>query len=110
MSNIPVKVVIINTEYIETDASNFKSVVQTLTGKNSTVAVESAFSPPPPPPVEASYGGCGRDSSNYWEDQNAGGGGPNLGRLKSFNEFDKLFKELPTLDDLLRHYTDEIQQ
>ncbi|KAG5597470.1 hypothetical protein H5410_038702 [Solanum commersonii] len=43
MSNIPVKIVIINTQYIETDASSFKSVVQKLTGKNSTVAVESAF-------------------------------------------------------------------
>ncbi|XP_006348408.1 VQ motif-containing protein 10-like [Solanum tuberosum] len=107
MSNIPVKIVIINTQYIETDASSFKSVVQKLTGKNSTVAVESAFSPPPPLPVAAPYNGCGHGSSNYWEDQNVG---PSLGRLKSFNEFDKLFKELPTLDDLLRLYSDEIQQ
>ncbi|KAF7846874.1 hypothetical protein BT93_D0738 [Corymbia citriodora subsp. variegata] len=35
----PVKVVIINTQYVETDAASFKSVVQKLTGKDSTVAV-----------------------------------------------------------------------
>ncbi|KAI6687093.1 hypothetical protein NL676_023921 [Syzygium grande] len=35
----PVKVVIINTQYIETDAASFKSVVQKLTGKDSTVAI-----------------------------------------------------------------------
>ncbi|KAI6687095.1 hypothetical protein NL676_023923 [Syzygium grande] len=35
----PVKVVIINTEYVETDAASFKSVVQKLTGKDSTVAI-----------------------------------------------------------------------
>ena len=34
----PVKVVIINTHYVETDAMSFKSVVQKLTGKDSTVA------------------------------------------------------------------------
>uniref|UniRef100_A0A2N9F5L4 VQ domain-containing protein n=1 Tax=Fagus sylvatica TaxID=28930 RepID=A0A2N9F5L4_FAGSY len=34
----PVKVVIINTHYVETDARSFKSVVQKLTGKDSTVA------------------------------------------------------------------------
>ncbi|TMX01103.1 hypothetical protein EJD97_025220 [Solanum chilense] len=109
MSNIPVKVVIINTQYIETDANSFKSIVQKLTGKNSTVAVESAFAPPPPllSPVAASYDECGHGSNNYWEDQNVAA---SLGRLKSFNEFDKLFKELPTLDDLLRLYSDEIQQ
>nr|GLL47192.1 VQ motif protein [Ipomoea trifida] len=33
-----VKVVVINTQYIETDARSFKSVVQSLTGKDSPVA------------------------------------------------------------------------
>ncbi|MED6148575.1 hypothetical protein PIB30_054381 [Stylosanthes scabra] len=32
----PVKVVIINTQYVETDATSFKSVVQKLTGKDSS--------------------------------------------------------------------------
>ncbi|CAL0333691.1 unnamed protein product [Lupinus luteus] len=34
-SRKPVKIVIINTQYVETDATNFKSVVQKLTGKHS---------------------------------------------------------------------------
>lgn len=33
----PVKVVIINTQYVETDAGSFKSVVQKLTGKDAVV-------------------------------------------------------------------------
>lgn len=103
-SKIPVKVVIINTQYIETDARSFKSIVQSLTGKNSNVAPEAMS----PPPMAASYCGSGNGTSVYWEDQNVGGGSsPSLGRLKSFNEFDKLFS--PSLDDLIRIY-EEIQQ
>ncbi|PHT43715.1 hypothetical protein CQW23_17740 [Capsicum baccatum] len=112
--SVPVKVVIINTQYIETDARSFKSVVQSLTGKNSTVSVEDTeclHPPPPRPPVAASYNGSCHDSgSNYWEGRNACSGGSSLERLKSFNEIDKLFKELPPLDDLLRVYADELQQ
>lgn len=36
-NGVAVKVVIINTEYIETDARSFKAVVQRLTGKDSKV-------------------------------------------------------------------------
>ncbi|KAA8524084.1 hypothetical protein F0562_010485 [Nyssa sinensis] len=36
----PTKIVIINTQYVETDAVNFKSVVQRLTGKDSTAGME----------------------------------------------------------------------
>ncbi|KAF7112668.1 hypothetical protein RHSIM_RhsimUnG0204300 [Rhododendron simsii] len=36
----PVKITFINTEYVETDATSFKSVVQKLTGKDSTIATE----------------------------------------------------------------------
>lgn len=39
-SHVPVKVVYIDTQYVETDPLSFKSVVQSLTGmKNSTVAL-----------------------------------------------------------------------
>ncbi|AES75320.1 VQ motif protein [Medicago truncatula] len=34
-SKKPVKIVIVTTEYVETDAMSFKSVVQKLTGKHS---------------------------------------------------------------------------
>lgn len=36
----PVKIVIIDTHYVETDATSFKSVVQSLTGKDSDAAAE----------------------------------------------------------------------
>jgi len=39
-SRNPVKIVIINTQYVETDATSFKSVVQKLTGKDSDAAAE----------------------------------------------------------------------
>ncbi|OIT01454.1 PREDICTED: VQ motif-containing protein 1-like [Nicotiana attenuata] len=108
---VPVKIVVINTQYIETDASSFKSVVQRLTGKNSNVELEATAAPPPA--AAASYGG--------WNYQNGGTlmaetesniackPSPNLGRGMSFNDFDKLFKELPPLDDLLRLYADEFR-
>lgn len=38
-SHVPVKVVYIDTQYVETDPLSFKSVVQSLTGMNSTVAL-----------------------------------------------------------------------
>ncbi|KAL7186082.1 hypothetical protein ACSBR2_027941 [Camellia fascicularis] len=40
-----VKIVIINTEYVETDATSFKSVVQRLTGKDSTVGLGRGVEP-----------------------------------------------------------------
>ncbi|GFZ12346.1 hypothetical protein Acr_23g0007310 [Actinidia rufa] len=41
MSREPIKIVFINTEYVETDATSFKSVVQRLTGKDAKVGIES---------------------------------------------------------------------
>ncbi|CAN4075503.1 unnamed protein product [Withania somnifera] len=78
-----VKVVIINTEYIETDARSFKSVVQKLTGKDVAPAKVIA-------------------------DQNSS---PSLRRGMSFKEnLDNLLKlELPSLDNLFRPYEDEDQ-
>ncbi|KAL0443682.1 UNVERIFIED_CONTAM: VQ motif-containing protein 1 [Sesamum latifolium] len=81
-SRDPVKVVIINTEYVETDAVSFKSVVQRLTGKNSTVAQEPSRKEAPAPRRNAAV----------------------LGRGMSFREFDRMLKELPPLDELYRLY------
>ncbi|XP_012850531.1 PREDICTED: VQ motif-containing protein 1-like [Erythranthe guttata] len=63
-----VKVVIINTEYVETDARSFKSVVQNLTGKDSIISYASRA--------------------------------PVLSRGMSFNEFERMIKELPPFDEL----------
>ncbi|CAD5317553.1 unnamed protein product [Arabidopsis thaliana] len=41
----PMKVVFINTQYVETDARSFKTVVQELTGKNAIVAAGPFDSP-----------------------------------------------------------------
>ncbi|XP_009760887.1 VQ motif-containing protein 1 [Nicotiana tabacum] len=110
---VPVKIVVINTQYIETDASSFKSVVQRLTGKNSTVEMEVAAAPPPT--AAANYY---RHGYTNWDDQSsralisetesiARKPSPSLGRGMSFNDFDNIFKELPPVDDLLRLYADE---
>lgn len=86
----PVKVVIINTQYVETDAMSFKSVVQSLTGKDSTVT---------PPPS---------GSKKQKSSQVQGGGRGNLvyPRGLSFKDLDRLLAELPPLDDIYRFCLD----
>ncbi|GLU17706.1 hypothetical protein SLE2022_340620 [Rubroshorea leprosula] len=74
----PVKVVIINTEYVETDATSFKSVVQKLTGKDSRVAADCS-------------------GSGYGDGQS--GRGLALMRDVSFKEFGRLLKEIPKVDE-----------
>ncbi|KAL0406642.1 UNVERIFIED_CONTAM: VQ motif-containing protein 1 [Sesamum latifolium] len=73
----PVKVVIINTQYIETDAVSFKSVVQSLTGQDSAA-----------PRIQAGAG-VSYDASS-----------PVLSRGMSFKEFERMLKELPPVDEL----------
>ncbi|GFP98854.1 hypothetical protein PHJA_002029300 [Phtheirospermum japonicum] len=85
----PVKVVIINTQYVETDAVSFKSVVQSLTGKDSTAAEEAAAQP------ERLQSGNGYKN------------GPVLDRGMSFKDFDRMLKELPPLDELYRLYSED---
>ncbi|KAL8255171.1 hypothetical protein R6Q59_033392 [Mikania micrantha] len=85
-----VKVVIINTEYIETEANSFKYVVQQLTGRDSS---NSAFSLN----HRLSCGG-GNDGGGVKE----GCGGMSSSLLKkgmSFRDLDKLILELPSMDD-----------
>ncbi|KAK6157447.1 hypothetical protein DH2020_011695 [Rehmannia glutinosa] len=79
-SRDPVKVVIINTQYVETDAVSFKSVVQRLTGKDSTAAADAA------------------EGRKRLKSRNE----PVLNRGMSFKDFDKMLKELPPLDELVR--------
>lgn len=45
-TNKQVKVTIIETQYVKTDAANFKSVVHQFTGKDSKVAVAPAHASP----------------------------------------------------------------
>lgn len=83
-----VKVVIINTQYVETDAGSFKSVVQRLTGKDAVVAAATAHS---------GDGGGGSGS---------GRAAPVMERMISFKDFDRMLKELPPLNELYGLYAD----
>ncbi|KAE8681139.1 putative Pectin lyase-like superfamily protein [Hibiscus syriacus] len=95
----PVKVVIINTEYVETDATSFKSIVQELTGKDSEVTSN-------PPSRRSRF--YHEDQINKKEQAAAGVGsassrsGESAALMKnlSFKEFERLLKEMPPADDL----------
>ncbi|XP_022718076.1 VQ motif-containing protein 10 [Durio zibethinus] len=91
----PMKIVIINTKYVETDATSFKSVVQELTGKDSRVTSN------PSKPRSRFY----HEQINKKEG-NPGGVGSSRGdsvlmKNLSFREFERLLKEMPPVDDLL---------
>ncbi|GJT52426.1 VQ motif-containing protein 10-like protein [Tanacetum coccineum] len=85
----PVKVVIINTEYVETDATSFKSVVQRLTGKDSPSPVTS------PNNIRSSHGGHRGVVKS-----------PMLKKGMSFRDLDKLLLELPSMDDIYQFCAD----
>ncbi|GAB4846701.1 hypothetical protein Ancab_025707 [Ancistrocladus abbreviatus] len=90
----PMKVVYINTQYVETDAMSFKSVVQKLTGKDATVAMDS---------VRQFVGAGSRGGFGYGKVEGDDHGGKERGLMRdlSFKEIDRLLKELPPLDQLL---------
>ncbi|CAO2815771.1 unnamed protein product [Amaranthus hypochondriacus] len=125
----PMKVVHIKTQYVETDACSFKSVVQNLTGKDSTIAdlpssqkvmkVKNEYVHPRsrqqllPRSRLAAMTGPERpdgefllDSSeenNYFQDymgKSSGGSYSFLNRNLSYKEMDRLLKELPPLEEL----------
>lgn len=84
------KVIIINTQYVETDAMSFRSVVQRLTGKDSKVDVAP----------------CYDESAKIRPDVGISGGDRVLSREMSFREFEKLLNELPPLEELHRLWSD----
>ncbi|GMI77757.1 hypothetical protein like AT1G78410 [Hibiscus trionum] len=108
-----VKVVLIDTRYVETDPRSFKSVVQRLTGKDCCVSWidESSFSCRKTEAnnvagkvaAEGSYGtaaaGCGYSGSVA-----CGGSGVDhvsvLTEGFSFKDLDRLISEAPPLDEL----------
>ncbi|KAL1224141.1 VQ motif-containing protein 1 [Cardamine amara subsp. amara] len=83
----PMKVVFINTQYVQTDARSFKTVVQELTGKNAVVADG---------PFEFPGQGYGeKDSSRRF----GGVGKETKGGLET-TEFDSFFREMPPVGEL----------
>ena len=115
-----VKVVVINTKYVETDARGFKDLVQKLTGKDSTVAYEAQE--PPPAPVTKNttsqfrsfrdqevMNGIRVPSSTPSSINNPAGllsrsNSSVMMRNISFKEFDRLFREMPPVDEFWTDY------
>ncbi|XVE52925.1 hypothetical protein DITRI_Ditri02bG0163700 [Diplodiscus trichospermus] len=91
------KVVIINTKYVETDVTSFKSVVQQLTGKDSKVMSN------PSKPRSRFY----HEQMNKREEGIPPGVGSSPSgdsiwmKNLSFKEFERLLKEMPPVDDSL---------
>jgi len=97
----PMKVVFINTQYVETDARSFKTVVQELTGKNAIVAAGPFDSP------SAFDGRCYDGGSKISEDtRQLHGGGGGGGRMGTTTEFDRLFKEMPHMEELYKLWSE----
>ncbi|EOY27688.1 VQ motif-containing protein, putative [Theobroma cacao] len=96
-----VKVVLIDTQYVETDPVSFKSVVQRLTGKDSCVAwiEESSFSGGKTETRVALKGAapersCGPLGGCF------GGGVSMLTKGLSFKDLDRMILEAPPVDEL----------
>ena len=92
------KVVFINTQYVETDARSFKTVVQELTGKDAIVA-PGPFESPSTSDVRC-YGG----GSKIDEDSRRSNGGG--GEVGTKTEFDRFFKEMPPMEELYKLWSD----
>ncbi|KAE9585094.1 hypothetical protein Lal_00018284 [Lupinus albus] len=93
-SRKPVKVVIINTQYVETDATSFKSVVQKLTGKDSDYLESKAEKAEREKRLNNNQVGVEVHAPE------GGLGSSFLMRDVSFKEFDRFFTEMPSLNDI----------
>ena len=96
----PMKVVIISTKYVETDAASFKSVVQELTGKESRVTANSSKQQR----RSRFYGeSINKREGNIVLPREVGAGSRGdsiLTKNLPFKELEMLIKEIPPLDDL----------
>lgn len=88
----PVKVIIIDTKFVETDLRSFKSVVQSLTGKDSGVAWTE----------QAPYVGQKRKRLHQEADERPADGNSNGGcsPLLLDKELDWLLMGLPLVEDV----------
>ncbi|XP_041023363.1 VQ motif-containing protein 1-like [Juglans microcarpa x Juglans regia] len=101
-----VRVVLIDTQYVETDAMSFKSVVQSLTGKDSCVSwiekssfgVENRKSP-----VAVNRSGFDKSGSDYINNGCGGTGNRSVSMLSkgmSFKDLDVMILQAPPMEDL----------
>ncbi|KAG2322802.1 hypothetical protein Bca52824_016015 [Brassica carinata] len=93
----PMKVVFINTQYVETDARSFKNVVQELTGKDALVAAGPFESPSTSD--GRCYGGDDRIGVDTRRPYNGGG-------LGTTTEFDRFFKEMPHMEEFYKLWSE----
>ncbi|XP_042519345.1 VQ motif-containing protein 1-like [Macadamia integrifolia] len=87
----PVKVKIIDTEYVQTDPINFKSVVQKLTGKDAVASKADGSSARHNTAGPATSGVAVRPSREFLSQE----------------DFDKMLKEMPSVDELYRLWIDQ---
>ncbi|XP_022724405.1 VQ motif-containing protein 1-like [Durio zibethinus] len=109
-SHEDVKVVLIDTQYVETDALSFKSVVQRLTGKDCCVTwiEESSFyggKTETKVAVKGAAGSCGTGrTATVGVGSGVGpGAGFNVSMLTkglSFKDLDRMILEAPPVDEL----------
>ncbi|KAE8715342.1 Detected protein of unknown function [Hibiscus syriacus] len=98
-----VKVVLIDTQYVETDPHSFKSVVQKLTGKDCCVSWigESSFSALKPQTKVAAERSWSTATPSI-----GGGGASVLTKGYSFKDLDTMILEAPPVDELKWLWTD----
>ncbi|KFK42226.1 hypothetical protein AALP_AA2G227600 [Arabis alpina] len=94
----PMKVVFINTQYVETDARSFKTVVQELTGKDAIVAA-GPYDSPSASDGRFHGGGGSKTGEDVRRLYGGDGGGGGMGKT---TEFDRFFKEMPPMEDLYK--------
>ncbi|KAJ0231134.1 VQ motif-containing protein 10 [Hirschfeldia incana] len=98
----PMKVVFINTQYVETDARSFKNVVQELTGKDAIVAAGPFESP------SAYDGRCNDGGRKSGQDTRRlyGEGGGRGGGIETTTEFDRFCKEMPAMEEFYKLWSE----
>ncbi|KAJ4726610.1 VQ motif-containing protein [Melia azedarach] len=107
-SREPVKIVLINTRYVETDETSFKSIVQELTGKESGVVSNNNENNIVPTKSRNTRPYSGMKMEEGMIQQSASAAGIEMCKTKnsvlkrdlSLKEFDRLLKEMPPVDEL----------
>lgn len=92
----PVKVKIIMTQFVQTDAQSFKSVVQKLTGRDSSIA-PAAAAMIAPPLLGESFGNGGKKVLITPKEEIISFGEGN----DQLEEMERMFLDLPSFDEFL---------
>ncbi|KAJ8633338.1 hypothetical protein MRB53_026674 [Persea americana] len=91
----PVKVKIIMTQFVQTDAQSFKSVVQRLTGRDTSIA-PAAAAMTAPPRLGESFGDGGKKVLIRPKEEISFGEGHD-----QLEEMERMFLDLPSFDEFL---------